>query len=214
MGLPSVSTDPTFSRHHVVVKINHKSGRYRAASMAHALLLLQSLFFLPSVTHEEVDQPLSQYDSDSLEQHMSNLIRQQCLTRIPVTQTGCLELCLTAVVAGLLLTMLFVLSGCGGGSGDGQPSMPASTGSTASLTWDPVPDPSVIAYFVHYGRQSPGHSGSCAYEHSMHVHDDSPAATVTDLEPNTRYHFTVSAYNGQESACSAEVSTVTPPASL
>lgn len=109
--------------------------------------------------------------------------------------------------------MLPFLSGCGGGSGsgDGQVSTPADTGITASLTWDPVPDPSVSAYFVHYGRQSPNHSGSCDYESSMHVHAHSPLAIVTNLEPNTRYYFTVSAYNGLESPCSDEVSTVTPP---
>jgi len=107
--------------------------------------------------------------------------------------------------------MLPFLTGCGSGSGDGQASTPADTGITASLTWNPVTDSSVISYFVHYGRQSPGHPGSCAYEHSMHVHVDSPSVIVTDLEPNTLYYFTVSAYNGLESACSAEVSTVTPP---
>ncbi|MGH7147575.1 MAG: fibronectin type III domain-containing protein, partial [Nitrospiraceae bacterium] len=79
---------------------------------------------------------------------------------------------------------------------------------TASLAWSPVPDPSVSAYFVHYGRQSPNQSGSCAYESSMSV--DSPSATVTNLDLNTLYFFTVSAYNGLESLCSNEVSTVTP----
>jgi len=131
------------------------------------------------------------------------------LTR--VTGTSCRPLCLTAVVASLLLTMLPFLTGCRSGSSDGQASPSADTGITASLTWDPVPDPSVIAYFVHYGQQTPGHPGSCAYESSMHVHVDSSSAIVTNLEPNTRYYFAVTAYNGLESACSAEVSTVTPP---
>ena len=76
-----------------------------------------------------------------------------------------------------------------------------------SVTWDPVQDPSVSGYFVHYGRQSPGHPGSCAYESSMHV--ASPPATVTNLDPNTLYYLAVSAYNGLESACSREVSFVT-----
>jgi len=88
----------------------------------------------------------------------------------------------------------------------------APVGATASLVWSPVPDPSVYAYFVHYGRQSPGQQGSCAYESSMSV--DSPSATVTNLDPNTLYYFSVSAYNGLESACSNEVSTVTPPPSV
>ena len=103
------------------------------------------------------------------------------------------------------------LSGCGG-DGEGQTSTPADTGITASLAWDPVPDPSVHSYFVYYGQQSPGQPGSCAYESSMRV--ISPSATVTNLDPDTLYYFVVSAHNGLESTCSNEVSTVTPPASV
>jgi hypothetical protein len=124
---------------------------------------------------------------------------------------------LTAVVAGFLLMMMPFLTGCAGeGETGGQPIVtvtPASGASaTASLAWSPVPDPSVSTYFVHYGRQSPGQPGSCTYESSMQV--SSPSATVTNLEPSTVYYFTVSAYNGLESACSNEVSTETPPASV
>ncbi|MDP1948751.1 MAG: fibronectin type III domain-containing protein [Nitrospirota bacterium] len=134
------------------------------------------------------------------------------------------QLRLTTLFAGLLLSMASLLTGCGGGGetgGDpsvtvtpgntGGGSIPAA-GATASLAWSPVPDPSVMAYFVHYGRQSPGQPGSCAYEQSQYV--GSPSATITGLEPNTLYYFTVSAYNGLESACSSEVSTVTPPSSV
>jgi hypothetical protein len=141
-----------------------------------------------------------------MHQHMSALSKQQfLLPRTRVTETICISLRLTAIVAGLLLTMMPLLTGCGGGEGQGQ----ADTGITASLAWSPVQDPSVSAYFVHYGRQSPDQQGSCSYESSMSV--DSPSATVTNLDPNTLYYFTVSAYNGLESACSNEVSTVTPP---
>jgi hypothetical protein len=42
----------------------------------------------------------------------------------------------------------------------------------------------------------------------------SPSATVINLDPDTLYYFTVSAYNGLESACSSEVSTVTDPLSV
>jgi hypothetical protein len=131
---------------------------------------------------------------------------------------------LTTFFAGLLLSMASLLTGCGGGGeSGGEPSVTVTpgnsgggstpvAGATASLTWSPVPDASVIAYFVHYGRQSPGQPGSCAYEQSQYV--GSPSATITDLEPNTLYYFTVSAYNGLESACSSEVSTVTPPPSV
>ena len=92
-------------------------------------------------------------------------------------------------------------------------------GATASLAWSPVQDPSVMAYFVHYGRQSPGQSGNCTYESSVLVPAPTNTATavtatVPNLDPNTLYYFTVSAYNGLESACSSEVSTVTPPPSV
>jgi hypothetical protein len=155
---------------------------------------------------------------------MSDLTKKQFFPRTGVTETACIPLRLTAIVAGLLLTMMPFLTGCGGegqtgndpivtvppGSG-GRGSTPP-VGATASLEWSPAQDPSVSAYIVHYGQQSPSQPGSCAYEHSMHV--ISPSATITNLDPNTVYYFTVSAYNGQESARSSEVSTVTPPASV
>jgi Fibronectin type III domain len=159
-----------------------------------------------------------------LEQHMSGLTMQQSfLVRTRVTRTSHMPQYLTAIVTGLLLSVLPLLTGCGAGGETGSdPSVtvtPSSAGgaptASASLTWNPVQDssvsPPVSAYFVHYGRQSTGHSGSCAYESSMH--SSSPSATVTDLDPNTVYYFAVSAYNGLESACSNEVSTQTPPAS-
>ena len=155
---------------------------------------------------------------------MSDLTKRQFfLPRIRVTATSRMQLRLTAIVAGLLLTMMSFLTGCGGGGGGesgSQPTVtvaPASAGATASLAWSPVPDPSVSSYFVHYGRQSPNQSGSCAYESSTSVPvapNTSPSATVTNLDPNTTYFFTVSAYNGLESPCSNEVSTVTPPPSV
>lgn len=121
---------------------------------------------------------------------------------------------LTAIVAGLLLSTMSFLTGCGGGERGGDPTVtvaPGSAGATASLAWNPVPDSTISAYFVHYGRQSPHQSGSCTYEHSISV--DSPSVTLTNLDPDTHYYFAVSAYNGLESACSSEVSTVTPPSS-
>ena len=136
---------------------------------------------------------------------MLDLTRKQSFPQTGVTEAARRPLCLTAIVASLLLMMMPFLTGCGGGEGGGD----SSAGTTASLEWSPVQDPSVIAYFVHYGRQSPGQQGSCAYESSMHVHVASPSATITNLDPDTLYYFTVSAYNGLESACSSEVSTVT-----
>lgn len=111
----------------------------------------------------------------------------------------------------MVLISSMLLTGCGGGGGEGNPAVTTAPGSalpTASLAWNPIQDSSIIGYYVHYGRQSPGQSGSCSYESAQFV--ESPNATLTDLQPNTRYYFTVSAYNGLESACSSEVSTVTP----
>jgi len=143
---------------------------------------------------------------------MCDLPKQQFfLPRTKVTEAACIPLRLTAIVAGLLLTMMSFLTGCGGGE-PGNEASAAPVGATASLTWSPTPDPSVSAYFVHYGQQSPNQPGSCEYESSITV--DFPSATVTNLEPDTRYYFTVSAYNGLESDCSREVSTVTPPLSV
>ena len=149
-----------------------------------------------------------------MEQHMSDLTKKQFFLRTGVTKTARIPRRLTAIVTGLLLTMMPFLTGCGGGGGGETGSVPsaAPVGATASLAWSPVQDPSVSAYFVHYGRQSPGQPGSCTYESSMYV--DSSSATVTNLDPDTLYYFTVSAYNGQESACSNEVTTVTSPPSV
>ena len=143
---------------------------------------------------------------------MTSLPKNQFFARTRVTETACIPLRLTAIVAGLLLTMMPLLTGCGGGEQTGSEPSAAQGGTTASLAWSPVQDPSVIGYFVHYGRQSPGQLGSCAYENSKYV--ASPSATVTNLDPKTLYYFAVSAYNGAESACSSEISTVTPPASV
>jgi hypothetical protein len=143
---------------------------------------------------------------------VGDLTKQQFFPRTGVTETACISLRLTAIVTGILLSIMPLLTGCGGEETGSQPIVAAPVGVTASLAWSPVPDPSVIAYFVHYGRQSPGQQGSCAYESSLHT--TSPSATVTNLDPNTRYYFTVSAYNGLESACSSEVSTVTDPLSV
>jgi hypothetical protein len=110
------------------------------------------------------------------------------------------------VLSGMLLS----LTACGGGEGGPAVTTSATpTGAMASLQWDPVPDPTVYAYNVHFGKQSSGQAGSCNYEESVSV--SSPSATITGLAPNTTYYFSVSAYNGLDSPCSNEVSTVTPP---
>lgn len=146
---------------------------------------------------------------------MNALTKKQYCPRTRVTETARIPLRLTTIVAGLLLTIMPLLTGCGGGEGgegggevSSEPSA-APVGITASLAWNPVQDPSIDGYFVYYGRKSPGRAGSCKYERSTYV--TSPSATLTNLDPNTRYYFTVSAYNGLESPCAGEVSTVTDP---
>jgi hypothetical protein len=134
-----------------------------------------------------------------------------------------------SLMAAAMLTLVVILmsltAGCGGGTDSGgiDAGTPPSGGGPSSggggsanptasvaLAWDPVPDSSVYAYFVHYGKHPTGQSGQCNYTYSTFV--GSPSATITGLDPNTHYFFAVSAYNGLESACSNEVSTVTPPA--
>ena len=141
---------------------------------------------------------------------MNALSEQQFfLPRTRVTETIFIPLRLAAMAASLLLTMMPLLTGCG--EGGSEPSA-AQGGATVSLAWSPVLDSSVYGYFVHYGQQSPAQPGSCSYENSMFV--DSPSATVINLDPNTLYYFTVSAYNGVESACATEVATVPPSTSV
>ena len=127
---------------------------------------------------------------------------------------------LRILVIALAFLAFNILTGCGSEDGtsvadllanaeNGGSGVAAPAGSAfASLAWDPVPD--VVGYIVHYGTSSPGSPGSCAYAQSTFT--TSPSAMVTGLANNMTYHFAVSAYNGLESACSAEVSTVTSSA--
>lgn len=117
---------------------------------------------------------------------------------------------LKSIAACFIIFTAALLTGCAGG-GEGSPSISSSSGAagaTANLAWDPVSDPTVSGYYVYYGTQSPGQSGSCSYQYSQFV--SSPTATLVNLAPNTQYYFAVSAYNGLESSCSTEVSTTTP----
>lgn len=92
-------------------------------------------------------------------------------------------------------------------------SQPITT--STQLLWNPDPDPTVVGFFVHYGTQSAGSSGSCSYGQGLYIPmssltASSPSATVTNLATGTTYYFAVSAYNGKiESSCSNEVSKAT-----
>lgn len=92
---------------------------------------------------------------------------------------------------------LISLAACGEG-GEGS-----SAGAIASVAWDPVNDPTVVSYTVHYGKHSSGGVGSCNYEKSVDVAE--PSTAIGGLEFNAQYYFAVSAFNGAHSSCSAEI---------
>ena len=116
----------------------------------------------------------------------------------------------------IMLVTCSIITACGSEEGGGirmnrgvddPAAIPgASASAVATLAWDPVGG--VAGYYIHYGTESPDSPGSCAYAQS--TFSSTPIATVTELAANTTYYFAVSSFNGLESACSAEVSTVTP----
>jgi Bacterial Ig domain/Fibronectin type III domain len=66
---------------------------------------------------------------------------------------------------------------------------PAFALSSASLAWDPSPDPSVTAYQLKYG------TASGAYSQTIDV-GNTTTATVSNLSPGQTYYFVVTAFNG------------------
>lgn len=133
--------------------------------------------------------------------NLSVLLRRLLRDLALVTSRG------RSVALGLIALSLI---GCGadGAQGPTSPTSSPPTGATVNLAWDPVHDPSVIGYYVHYGKQSPNQPGSCIYDQELFV--SSNQATVADLDRGLTYYFAVSAYNGLESTCSNEVFTRTP----
>lgn len=113
----------------------------------------------------------------------------------------------------IILVTCSLLTACGSEEGGGirvnrggGPAAAPTGAATATLAWDPVGE--VAGYYIHYGTESPDSPGSCAYAQS--TFSSTPVATVSGLAANTTYYFAVSSFNGIESACSDEVSTVTP----
>lgn len=106
---------------------------------------------------------------------------------------------------------------------------PTSTGVTAHVSWVHPPGMNVVGYNVYYRKQPSAEpsseessseepvseesgseeSSSCSSRESQAV--EAPAATITGLEPNTRYLFAIRAFNESESLCSNEIVAVTPP---
>ncbi len=99
------------------------------------------------------------------------------------------------IFSTLLVLLIVPLNGCG---------QDDTGGAVASLSWSPVNSASPLTYTVHYGASSTLQAGACDYEHSVDVPE--PHAMVTGLEFDTQYYFAVSAFNGQRSLCSEEVS--------
>lgn len=118
--------------------------------------------------------------------------------------------------------------------GDGEPDPTIAmtstpTGVTAHVTWVRPPDMNVTGYNIYYRKQPSAEpnseesssegatseesgleeSSSCSSGESQAV--EAPAATITGLEPNTRYVFAIRAFNESESLCSNEIAAVTPP---
>ena len=130
---------------------------------------------------------------------MNDLTKQQCFSpRARTTETARIPLC-AAIATGLLLLVMPLLTGCGGGGGEGAPSITTTStpaGVTATLSWNPVNDPTITEYRLHYGNQS--------QNYPQFASSDSPTVTVANLD-NTRYYFAVTAFNGAESGFSNEV---------
>jgi hypothetical protein len=135
---------------------------------------------------------------------MSSFIRMNDLTTMNFQKS------IIGLACSITLSVLFLsLSGCGSGDA-GEPTISTTStasGATASLAWDPVQpqagEPSILGYYIHYGKRSAGQPGSCSYEDSIFVMTSS--GTIRRLEPGSRYYFSVSAYNGVEGSCSNEV---------
>lgn len=132
---------------------------------------------------------------------------------VPIAPTKQRSQWLSSVSLRVLALGLLLVTGCGPGGDSGVDSFTSappdqSSGRVSvSLAWDAVQDPSVNGYFVYYGTRSTNSFGSCAY--TTRLFTPAPAARVNGLSPGTQYFFAVSAFNGLESPCSAEVSTVT-----
>lgn len=102
-------------------------------------------------------------------------------------------------LVGLALIFLS-LTGCGAA---GEQETITPNNATISLVWDPINDPSIVGYYIHYGKLSPNQPGSCSYDRAIFI--ESSQGVVTGLDSGSTYYFSVSAYNGERGNCSNEV---------
>jgi fibronectin type 3 domain-containing protein len=106
-------------------------------------------------------------------------------------------------MVGALFLFGASLAACGAGAEGSSPEIVTSagpTGSTITVAWDPVNDPSVQGYNVYYG------TASRQYQTFANA-GPSTTYTVANLQRGTTYYFAVTAYNSAgESAYSEEVS--------
>ena len=127
-------------------------------------------------------------------------------------------------------------SGATDSDGEEDPTItmtPTPTGVIAHVTWVHPPGMSVAGYDIYYRKQPAAEpssaessseepaseepasgefdseeQSSCSSGESQTV--EAPAATITGLEPNTRYSFAIRAFNESESLCSNEITVMTP----
>ena len=113
------------------------------------------------------------------------------------------EMIRTLVVVGLAIFFLSV-AGCGGGGG-GDGGTGAATGAI-HLAWDPVTDPALAGYNLHYGPAPNTYSSSVDVGMGTQS-GTSVTYTLTGLTPGQTYFMAVTAYDASrtESAYSNEV---------
>ncbi len=102
-----------------------------------------------------------------------------------------------------------------------------TTGVTAQLAWDPPPNFDATGYVVYYEKRSPEKDSS--EESSVDEFDieqtssctrgekhtvNTPDATITGLNGDTEYVFSIRALSETDSLCSNDVTAVTPPIQL
>ena len=105
-----------------------------------------------------------------------------------------------------LLMFLLYLTGCGGGGGGGGDA--AATGAIR-VAWDPVTDPRLAGYKLHYGPAETPYSNAVDAGAATQSGNE-VTYTLTGLTPGQTYFITVTAYDAgkTESSYSNQISAV------